>query len=52
MTDEGTCASDMLVDALVTTDGEFVEVEEEYGCDLQQQIIIEDPDETYSSAHF
>ena len=44
--DEGTCTSDMLVDALVTMDGEFVEVEEEYRCDLQQQIIIEDPDET------
>ena len=35
MTDEGTCASDMLVDALVTLDGKFSEVEEEYGYDLQ-----------------
>ena len=43
MTAESTSASDKLVDALQTLDSEFSEVQLKYGCELQEQSILEDP---------
>ena len=37
-------ASDALAETLLTLDGEFAELEQEYGADLQQQSILEDPE--------